>query len=227
MANRAADAGVQTHADPETEWRLFADRNANLIRFLTKRGFLYAGVDLLDFGSGSGHIPWAINQNIPSANILCIEADRDAGRYLKSSGLDVADSLSSLERVFDRVTLVEVIEHLSDPVSVLSEIRTHLRPDAQAFITTPCGETRHGSRATNAYDTPEHIQFFTERSLGVALNLAGFDRLDLQVINEMYPRQSGFLQERKADIKDAIRPLRARILGFYHLTGFCRAGQVR
>ena len=42
------------------------------------------------------------------------------------------------------------------------------------FLTTPCGRMRTGSTNTNAYDTREHVQFFTERSLSAALARAGF-----------------------------------------------------
>src|SRR5690606_33884721 len=47
------------------------------------------------------------------------------------------ETLSFAERSFDRIICTEVLEHTTNPESVLSEIRRLLKPDGYAVITVP------------------------------------------------------------------------------------------
>ena len=95
-------------------------------------------------------------------------------------------------------------------------------PKSRMFLTTPCGELRNGSRATNAYDTPEHVQFFTEKSLRLAVKKAGFRDITYEYIDALYPRSTSvlsFATFRWLTTKTA-RPIPATFQGRRHLTGF-------
>jgi 2-polyprenyl-3-methyl-5-hydroxy-6-metoxy-1,4-benzoquinol methylase len=130
------------------------------------------------------------------------------------------DSISS-NRSFDAVLLIEVIEHVPDPVGFLDHLRRHLDLEGRIFLTTPCGELRNGSRVTNAYDTPEHVQFFTEKSLRLAVKKAGFHDIRYEYIEALYPRSTSALSlatYKRLALKSA-RPILARFLGPRHLTG--------
>ncbi len=118
--------------------------------------------------------------------------------------------------------LIEVIEHVPDPVGFLKRLRGCLDPKGQVFLTTPCGELRNGSRATNAYDTPEHVQFFTEKSLRLAVEKAGFSSITYEYIDALYPWNPNVLSFAtfKRFAKIAARPILAALQGPRHLTGF-------
>ena len=131
------------------------------------------------------------------------------------------DSISS-DRSFDAVLLIEVIEHVPDPVDFLSRLRSRLDPDGRIFLTTPCGELRNGSRTTNAYDTPEHIQFFTAKSLRLAVKKAGYRDITYEYIDALYPRGASALSFAtfKRLATKAARPILRTFEGPRHLTGF-------
>jgi 2-polyprenyl-3-methyl-5-hydroxy-6-metoxy-1,4-benzoquinol methylase len=120
------------------------------------------------------------------------------------------------------VLLIEVIEHVADPVDFLGGLRKHLDPEGQIFLTTPCGELRNGSRATNAYDTPEHVQFFTEKSLRLTVKKAGFRDITYEYIDALYPRSTSVLSLAtfKRFATRIARPIVATLQGPRHLTGF-------
>lgn len=60
---------------------------------------------------------------------------------------------------FDRVYLLEILEHLDDIYGVLTEVQRLCRPGADVFITTP-----HFS-SVYAYSDPTHKHYFSTHSL--------------------------------------------------------------
>lgn len=226
VAEPPRGAGVQAHSAADVERRIWAERDHRLVRYLVGRGFLGPSSRVLDFGAGAGHLASAVESVLPCAEVVCIEADPEAERHLRANGLQVVPSLDALAGPADAAILVEVIEHLEDPIAVLKQMATALRPGGQLFITTPCGETRRGSRHTRAYDTPEHVHFFTERSLQLALSKGGFTSATLSVINALALPEHGVRRVR-AEVKNVLRVARAGILGHAHLAGFSRLASER
>jgi 2-polyprenyl-3-methyl-5-hydroxy-6-metoxy-1,4-benzoquinol methylase len=152
-----------------------------------------------------------------------VEESESLRNQLGRQGFAAAENLDSISsnRSFDAVLLIEVIEHVPDPVGFLDHLRRHLDLEGRIFLTTPCGELRNGSRVTNAYDTPEHVQFFTEKSLRLAVKKAGFHDIRYEYIEALYPRSTSALSlatYKRLALKSA-RPILARFLGPRHLTG--------
>ena len=89
------------------------------------------------------------------------------------------------------------------------------------FLSTPCGETRLGDRLTNAYDTPEHVQFFTERSLRLAVREAGFAGIRLLYLPELYPGARGALGAARDLLRyRVVMPILNRLRGYSHLVAY-------
>ena len=215
-----AAAGVQSIEDPDGLIPVYSARNQDLARFFWVRGFLKPNCRLLDMGAGSGHLARALRDEIPGIQIVAVEADPRSLSRLKDLGFDSYPTLDEVPGAFDAINLVEVIEHLDDPTSALIALRKRLRHDGKLFCTTPCGETRRGRRDTNAYDTPEHVQFFTERSLALCFRNAGFKTFQCETINAMTSRLTPVPSRY---LKDLLRPIRAVLWGHQHLTGFAEA----
>jgi SAM-dependent methyltransferase len=83
---------------------------------------------------------------------------------------------------YDLAIMVEVIEHLQNPLSALTSLRTHLRPGGLLYLSTPnaeCLKARlQGLRWPNYGES--HLFFFTDASLAVLLGEAGFTEVDQQ-----------------------------------------------
>ena len=93
-------------------------------------------------------------------------------------GYEVFDSFAEIQEKdykFDYVQLVEVIEHISDPIEDLCRIRQLMTPNALLFIATPLATPY--SNSNNTYNVKSHLHFFTSASLNIALNKAGFSSL--------------------------------------------------
>jgi SAM-dependent methyltransferase len=165
-----------------------------------------------------------VKRRLPGIDIHCVEESEAIRDRLDRQGFAVSKQLDSIpaDRSFDAVLLIEVIEHVPDPVDFLDRLRRCLDSEDRIFLTTPCGELRNGSRATNAYDTPEHAQFFTEKSLRLAVKKAGFRDNTYEYIDALYPRGTSalsFATFKRLAMK-AARPILRTFEGPRHLTGF-------
>jgi 2-polyprenyl-3-methyl-5-hydroxy-6-metoxy-1,4-benzoquinol methylase len=211
-------------ADTDFEESMYAERNERLIAFWEDRRFVTGGSKLLDVGAGTGHLARSVRRRLPGIDIHCVEASKALRDRLDRQGFAVSKHLDSIssDRSFDAVLLIEVIEHVPDPVDFLDRLRRCLDPEGRIFLTTPCGELRNRSRATNAYDTPEHVQFFTEKSLRLAVKKAGFRDITYEYIDALYPRGTSVLSFAtfKRLATKAARPILAAFEGPRHLTGF-------
>jgi SAM-dependent methyltransferase len=206
--------GVHEHARSVVDF--YAARNQVLVDRLITIGLVGPKFRVLDIGSGLGHIMSAVRQRLPDTRITCVEAARNSIDYLHKQHFTVIEDFALLPGTgpYDVIFMVEVIEHLDDPSTTLSLCRSLLASNGKVFLTTPCGELRSGSHGTAAYDTPEHIQFFTPRSLRFAASRAGFERVEFYQMREFY---SGSTNRTIKAIKDSLRIARNWLQGRHHL----------
>lgn len=75
------------------------------------------------------------------------------------------------------MTMWHVLEHCIDPLGVLKQARSLLEPGGMLFVELPnwnsMGRRVRGAKWSQL-KPPEHINFFTPRSLARATELAGF-----------------------------------------------------
>jgi SAM-dependent methyltransferase len=133
---------------------------------------------LLDIGAGSGMlVEQAIQMGYqaegvePSAWLHAMALQHNLPVHLGTFPLPAASSQ------FDIVTLIDVIEHVSDPVKLLQDIAGSLSKDGIAIIVTP----DVGSVAARIFGwrwwhfRVAHVGYFNARTLLVALGRAGLD----------------------------------------------------
>ena len=136
---------------------------------------------VLDIGCGDGR--WLkIAQN---AGWLTggIEPDPVARALAREGGLDVRESVSAWpdqQASFDFVTMSHVIEHVHDPLQLLREVHSLLKPGGQLFVDTPnIDALGHGlcGRDWLPLDPPRHLLLFNRQSLFDAVTRSGFRRI--------------------------------------------------
>lgn len=141
---------------------------------------------LLDVGFGAGTLMEAARR---AGWTTCgTEVSEAAVARAASRGFDVARGtlaeVSHPSATFDVVTAVEVLEHLTDPFSLLEEIQRVLRPGGLLWATTPHGRgisARLLGVNWSVVSPPEHIQLFTTRGMRMLLRRAGFRDVHLAV----------------------------------------------
>jgi SAM-dependent methyltransferase len=149
---------------------------------------------LLDIGSHAGrflHLARSAGWHAEGTEINA----RTAAYAAEKTGAPVhrvrAEQILDLGKAYDAVTLTDVLEHVPEPVALLSTTRRVLAAGGWISVKVPCGpvqlfketwraRVRRGYRATLA-DNLVHVSHFSTRSLRMALERAGFDRVTVEV----------------------------------------------
>ena len=108
----------------------------------------------------------------PSRSLVA--AGRGAGRTLHEG---VLPHPALAGRRFDVVALVDVIEHVADPLALLRAAREQVAPDGLVLLVTPDVDSR-ASRLLGKrwwHLRLAHVGYFNRRSLDEAVRLSGFE----------------------------------------------------
>ncbi len=153
-----------------------------------------AGSDVLDVGCGEGHVAAALVER--GCRVWGIEIDPEAAVAARISCEAVVvgdvmgvshESLGS--RPFDVILLLDVLEHLVDPLVALRHVTAWLAPGGRVIVSIPnvahaavrlaLLQGRFEYSETGLLDET-HLRFFDRRSLGALIHDAGlavFDEL--------------------------------------------------
>jgi len=204
----------------------FGRRNRALITRWQADNFLRPGDGVLDIGAGTGHIASALRDS-GLVSVSCVETGDALRSDLCQNGFQAYASIDVIpEEVKTNCALmIEVIEHLDDPVSVLRQIHTRLQMQhGRMFLTTPAGGARQKNlifRIEQTYRNPQHVQFFTPKSLEYALRKAGFTQIAFRYMPEMmasYTACAGW----KYTLIRLRQWLKYHLAGVRHLTLYAR-----
>lgn len=129
---------------------------------------------VLDFGAGKGAFsavlaqregtqvtalePYGPKQDLPGVTWLADPAEAAAnGPY-------------------DAIFMIEVIEHLLDPVATMTQARELLAPNGRIYLSTPNARSLSAARKREHWhqaQNPTHINLFSERSISICMARAG------------------------------------------------------
>ena len=136
------------------------------------------GRRLLDVGSGSGD--FLLRMRARGWDVLGVEPDPVAAAAARRKDLDVRDGMLAdaalPDDTFDAIVLSHVIEHVHDPVALLSECGRVLRPGGRLVVLTPnlssVGHRRFGPD-WRGLEPPRHLHVFSLRSLAACVARVG------------------------------------------------------
>ncbi len=141
--------------------------------------------ELLDVGAGIGVFPWrmgkegwnctALDTDLRQIDHLCAIGLRAIrGDFRESSGLSA----------YDLISFNKVLEHVSDPIGMLSLSRSYLRPEGVVYVELPDGEEAalHGAGREEFF--LEHLHVFSLASCCLLLRRAGFVPLLVERLRE-------------------------------------------
>jgi SAM-dependent methyltransferase len=104
------------------------------------------------------------------------------------------EDLTLPDNYFDVITLLYVIEHISDPLGLLTEVKRILKPDGLILLrwphTTPVVRILGPlARKLDLYHTPYHLYDFSPRAISRALICSGFEDVETRIGGYTRPPQ--------------------------------------
>ncbi|MHB8634077.1 MAG: class I SAM-dependent methyltransferase [Thermoplasmatota archaeon] len=142
------------------------------------------GLSVLDIGCGWGQALLRFRES--GMNAHGFDPAPEAVAFTRSKGLDVVEAgmvrMKVFDRKFDVVTLLNVLEHLADPVSVLREIRDEvLSPGGVLVVEVPneFNAWQLAGRDTHHLNDwwvapPAHLNYFDTKTIRSILEGAGY-----------------------------------------------------
>jgi SAM-dependent methyltransferase len=132
---------------------------------------------ILDFSCGDGMFTLAMKTVCPNARVAGTDMHSDPPPLLSSQTYFSHDALARQDGAWDMVLCRHVLEHSYDPIHMLTQLKTLLRPQGILAIEVPSLETKLASlfgKHWDGYYVPYHPVHFTRESLAASLKAAGF-----------------------------------------------------
>jgi SAM-dependent methyltransferase len=153
----------------------------------------YGAKTVLEAGCGLGYFTYALKRGgydvvgIDISKEAVEQATRAYGDFYKAESLESYAATS--DRKFDAIVMVEVIEHLEDPLATIADAVRLLSPGGSIVLTTP-NRTYYGYDRPWSTDLPPvHLWWFSEKSIDVLARRLGCraDFVDFGSYNARYP----------------------------------------
>ena len=168
----------------------------------------YLNKRVLDFGCGLGDFARRINRR--ASQIYAYDLDLRCVDSLVADGFHGVSALTQIEdNSLDTIFLFHVLEHIVNPLDILSSLKSKLRSSGKIVIEVPhandllfhlprLDEFRNFSLWT------QHVALYTESSLNSLIKHVGFDMREVQFIQRYnyYNHLKWFLEKAPGGHKD-------------------------
>lgn len=161
---------------------------------------------VLEIGCHSGYFSrFLMDQNY---QVLGIELDETAAQAARRLGVEVLvrdienpDTIHSLSERFDVVFMMDVLEHLKDPVAVLRRLKSVLTPTGRLILTIPniAYWAMRKNLLLGRWDYTEggimdntHLRFFTASTCKTMLTESGYQITHFAPADGMLPAEQYF-----------------------------------
>jgi ubiquinone/menaquinone biosynthesis C-methylase UbiE len=166
-----------------------------LIQFLVE---IKEGMRVLEIGSGMGSFFHTLKQFDHKCEMYAIEPQIQAHFFLEKSNVNIIKTtfkknnqhiLDNFSNFFDLIVMSHSLEHFNatDIPEILKNINQILKPDGHYFCEVPNADLVKYPNAGEK-DIP-HLAFFTEKSLNLCLNNAGFKVKFLSSVGELQTKK--------------------------------------
>jgi 2-polyprenyl-3-methyl-5-hydroxy-6-metoxy-1,4-benzoquinol methylase len=153
-------------------------------RFSRLSNYLSDGAQCLDAGSSSGEFVYLLKTRGFAAQ--GVEANIPYAQYSQAElGIPVSISPFSefqTDQKFDLITMFHVLEHLENPVRDLSYLGGFLKPGGKLVVEVP--NILYPNMAFSHKWHPGHLFSFTEKTLSLLLEKAGFKTISCSPIED-------------------------------------------
>jgi SAM-dependent methyltransferase len=150
---------------------------------------------IMDFGCGNG----GFLKLIKNSDNTCVGVDlnEDVMNHLKSDDIITCTDVNDIDDKFDVITMFHVLEHLSDPITILNNLKTKMNKDSILVIEVPSANDillrRYDCEEFKRFTFwSEHLILYSHESLRRVLEKCNF--ANIEIMNEQRYNMLNHLQ---------------------------------
>ena len=167
-------------AEYESHYKTFEGRIRETEKLLgTKGRILDVGCALGHFGKVAKDRGW----DVFVTDVSDFAVQKSVIEYNLKGFVSPDDKLPVKKNQFDAISLFDVIEHVSQPLELLQNLKTCLRPDGILHLTTPNQKSlsaRLMGRHWYHFKPEEHLIYFSPETIKTALEKSGYEVLQMR-----------------------------------------------
>lgn len=140
--------------------------------------------NLLDIGCGVGYFLEVAKER--GWKVYGTEYTDESMNINKAKGFNMhqgkLNAANYAPEFFDVITSFEVIEHINNPIEEVNNISQILRKGGAFYCTTPNFNSLLRAQLGNNWNViayPEHLSYYTPKSIDILLSKAGFKKLEI------------------------------------------------
>ena len=151
---------------------------ANITKFFN---YIHSTDKVIDFGCGGGYLL----KNLKCKEKIGIEINKSAIETAENNGITVCSNIDDIEDNWaDIVISNNALEHTSDPLSVLRQLRLKIRDKGKAVFIVPCDSIKMKYQEN---DMHRHLYSWSPSNLGNIFNEAGFTVIESKPYMHKWP----------------------------------------
>ena len=151
-----------------------------------KKNFLNSSPNILDYGAGAGN--WISFWEGKAVNVYAVDISEERIKYIMDNYpfTKYCSNEIPVSTKFDFINLDQVLEHISDPLSLLIKLRKSLNKNGIIKIYVPNSNNFNLEASSligkGPFQSLEHINSFTRRSLNYVCKLAGLKPVSKKIL---------------------------------------------
>ena len=139
---------------------------------------------VLDFGCGSGG--FLFHAKKIAKQVTGVELETRVQNYWKNS-INIFSDIDSTKQKFDLITMFHVVEHVGDPIKIITNIEKFLKKKGVLIIEVP----NHDDALISMYDSKEfiesyywsqHLYVFNNKTLKNVIKKSGFKSIQINQV---------------------------------------------
>lgn len=135
---------------------------------------------ILDYGCGTGFFLKELKEN--GFNIAGVEPSSKARTVAeKNTGIEIEETLATLEGKYDVITLWHVLEHVSKLNELVTELKSRLNKKGTLIIAVPNYQSNDAKKygmTWAGYDVPRHLWHFEQKTMNNLLHRHNFQTIE-------------------------------------------------
>jgi SAM-dependent methyltransferase len=190
--------------------RLFLSRSSQVLSWLLKENLIPSSGSTLDYGTGNGSFLKAAANLLPNMQLHAADiSESHKGEILSLPGVNSFQVLPlpiNDVQQFDVISLIHVLEHISDPIEVLTELGSRLAERGVIVVQVP-------DFSANAFDLviADHLSHFTEESAKNLARAASFEVV--KCATNVVKKELTLVLRRPTSALAAFRPRNSHVQG--------------